>query len=61
MGVCDLWKRPSFDRNKLLCECKDSWNKIVKIIQILVLKGFGIVYETFMVGEWCVILVPHRQ
>jgi hypothetical protein len=44
VGVCDLWKTPSFDINKLLCECKVSWNIIVKGIEILVLKGFTIVY-----------------
>jgi hypothetical protein len=32
-----------FDVNKLLYECKFLWNKIVKIIEILLLKGFGIV------------------
>jgi hypothetical protein len=48
---------PSFDRNKLLYECKISWNKIVKEIKILILKGFGIVYVKSIVGEWCGILV----
>ncbi len=42
---------------------KASWNIIVKGIKILVLKGFGIVYMCVksMVGEWCGILVIHRQ
>ncbi len=30
-------------------------------IEILVLKGFNIVYVKSMVGEWCDILVIHRQ
>jgi hypothetical protein len=33
----------SLVRNKLY-ECNVSWNKIVKGIEILVLKGFDIVY-----------------
>jgi hypothetical protein len=35
----------SFDKNKLLYKCKVSWNKIVKGIEILILRSFGIVYE----------------
>jgi hypothetical protein len=52
---------PSLDRNKLLYECKVSWNKIVKGIEILILKGFGIVYVKSMVRKWCDILVIHKQ
>jgi hypothetical protein len=33
----------------------------VKGIEILVLKVFGVVYVKSMVGEWCGILVIHRQ
>jgi hypothetical protein len=33
----------------------------VKGIEIMVLKAFGVVYVKFMVGEWCGILVIHRQ
>jgi hypothetical protein len=33
----------------------------IKVIEILILKGFGIVYEKSMVREWCDILVIHRQ
>jgi hypothetical protein len=51
---------PSLDRNKLY-EYKFSWNKIVKTIEIFVLKGFGIVYVKSMVGIWCDILIIHRQ
>jgi hypothetical protein len=51
VGVYDLWKTPSFDRNKLLYECKTLWNKIVKGIKILVLKGFNIIYVKSMIGE----------
>jgi hypothetical protein len=42
---------------------KASWNRIVKGIKILILKGFNIVYMCVksMVGEWCDILVIHRQ
>ncbi len=58
-----MWplETPSFDGDKLLCECEVSWNRIVRGIEILVLKGFGIVYMNSMVGEWCVILIIHRQ
>jgi hypothetical protein len=42
---------PSLDRNKLLYECKISWNRIVKGIKILILKGFDVVYEKSIVGE----------
>jgi hypothetical protein len=49
MGVCDLWKW--FDKNKLLHECKMLWNRIMKGIEILVLKGFGIIYVKSLVGE----------
>ncbi len=52
---------PSLDRNKLLYEYKISWNKIVKRIEIFVLKGFGIVYVKSMVGKWCGILVIQGQ
>jgi hypothetical protein len=51
---------PSFDINKLY-EYKVSWNKIEKGIDILVLKGFSIVYVRSMVGKWCGILIIHRQ
>ncbi len=54
-------KTLSFDRNKLLRECKVSWNRIVKGIEILVLNFFDIVYEKSMVGKWCGILIIHRQ
>jgi hypothetical protein len=42
-------KTPSFDRNKLWNECKVSWNKIVKGIEILVLINFGVIYVKCMV------------
>ncbi len=32
----------------------------MKGIEILVLKGFGIVYMKSMVGKWCDILIIHR-
>jgi hypothetical protein len=41
---------PSIDKNKLY-ECKVSWNRIVKGIEIFVLKGFGVVYVKSMVGK----------
>jgi hypothetical protein len=44
MNVCDLWKTFSFDKKKLLYECKVLWNRIVKGNEIVVLKGFGVVY-----------------
>ncbi len=52
---------PSLDRNKLLYEPKVSWNRIVKGIDIFVLKGFGVVYVKFMIREWCDIIIIHRQ
>jgi hypothetical protein len=54
---------PSFDENKLLYECKVSWNKILKGIKILVLKFFDIVYVCVksMVREWCDILFIHKK
>jgi len=48
-------------RNKLLYECKISWNRIVKGLEILVLKGFGVVYMKSMIGKWCGLLIIHRQ
>ncbi len=51
---------PSLDRNKSLFDRKVSWNKIVKGIRILVLKGFGIVFVKSMVKEWCDILVMYK-
>jgi hypothetical protein len=39
---------PSLDGNKLLYEYKVSWNIIVKGIEILVLKSFGVVYVKSM-------------
>ncbi len=39
-------KTLSFDKNKLLYECKVSWNKIVKRIKICFLKGFGVVMSS---------------
>ncbi len=39
-------------------EYKVSWNKIVKGIKILTLKGFGVIYVKSIVEEWCDI---HRQ
>jgi hypothetical protein len=50
----------SFDKNKLWYECKTSWNKIVKGTEILILKGFDVVYVESMVGEWCGILIIHK-
>jgi hypothetical protein len=53
VDLCDLLQTPSFDENKLLYECKVLRNKIVKGIEILVLKCFNIVYVfvKYMVGE----------
>jgi hypothetical protein len=58
-----LWslETPLLDRNKLLYNVKTLWNRIVKGIEILVLKGFNIVYEKSMVGELCGILITHKQ
>jgi hypothetical protein len=51
----------SFNKNNFLYEYNFLWNRIMKEIVILILKGFGIVYVKFMVGEWCDILVIHKQ
>jgi hypothetical protein len=44
MFVRPLETQP-FEENKLLYKCKVSWNIIVKGIEILIFKGFGIVYD----------------
>jgi hypothetical protein len=38
-------------------------NIFVKGIEILIFKGFGIVYDYVksMVGEWCGIIITHRK
>ncbi len=51
----------SLDRNKLLYECKISWNKVAKGIENSIFKGFGIIYVKSTIGKWCGILVIHRQ
>jgi hypothetical protein len=43
-------KTPSLHENKLY-ECKILWNKIVKGIEILILKGFNIMYDKPVIGE----------
>jgi hypothetical protein len=45
-------ERPSLDENKLH-ECKISWNKVEKGIEILIFKGFSKVYDCvkYMVEE----------
>ncbi len=52
---------PSLYKNIFLYECEDSWNKIMKGIKILVFKSFNIVFVKSMVGEWCEILIIHKQ
>ncbi len=44
MGVCDLWKHLHLIKISCSMNIKASWNKIMKGIQIFVLKGFCIVY-----------------
>jgi len=64
VDVCDLvtfGKTPSLDKNKFLYEYKVLWNRIVKRIKILILKGFGVVYIICIVKEWCGILIIHKQ
>ncbi len=59
-----MWplETPSLDMNKFWYECKILWNKIVKGIEILVLKGFiKNIYVKSMIGEWCGILIKHIQ
>ncbi len=51
----------SLDRSKLLYECKISWNKVAKGIEILIFKGFDIIYVKSIVRKWCGILIIHRQ
>jgi hypothetical protein len=60
VGVCDLWKDLHFDKKKLY-GCEVLWNIMMKGWEIFVLKSFGVVHVKFMVGEWCGILVIHRQ
>ncbi len=38
-------KIPSLKKNKLLYECKTSWNIIMKEIEILIFKSFGVIYN----------------
>jgi hypothetical protein len=38
-------KIPSLEKNKLLYECKALWNIIMKEIEILVFKSFGVIYN----------------
>ncbi len=56
-------KTLSLDENKLLYECKVSWNKIVKRIEIFIFKGFGKVYDyvKYMVEKWCGIIITHKK
>jgi hypothetical protein len=63
VGVYDLWKHLHLIEISCRMSIKVSWNIVVKIIEILILKGFGIVYVCvkFMVGEWCGILVVNRK
>lgn len=64
MGVCELWKHLHLIEKKNCCiSVKVSWNIIVNGIEILILKGFGIIYVCvkFMVGEWSGILVVHKK
>jgi hypothetical protein len=43
-------KHLHLDRKKLY-ECELLWNRIVKGMEIFVLKSFGVVHVKFMVGE----------
>jgi hypothetical protein len=54
---------PSLNENMLLHEWKVSWNKIMKGIEILILKGFGMVYKCVkpMVRKQCGIIIIHRK
>jgi hypothetical protein len=61
VGVCDLWKHLHFYKKKLLHECKFVYNRIMKGVEIFVLKGFGVVHIKFMIGEWYSIVLIHRQ
>jgi hypothetical protein len=56
-------ERPSLDENKLLHECKISWNRIEKGIKILVFKGFskGYDYVRYMVRKWYDIIITYRK
>ncbi len=38
-------KIPSLKKNKLLYECKASWNRIMKRIEIIVFKSCGVIYN----------------
>jgi len=58
----DFWKTLLLGENKFY-ECKVSWNRIVKGIEILIFKDFCIVYECvkFIVGKWCGMIVIHKK
>ncbi len=49
----------SFDENKLLYECKFLFNKIVKRIEITLLKKIYIIYVCvkYMIREWHDVLI----
>jgi hypothetical protein len=63
MNVCDIWRHPHLMKTSGWYECKFSWDRIMKGIEIFVLKSFGIVYVCVksMVGEWCDILFIHKK
>ncbi len=44
MNVCDIWRHPHLMKTSGWYECKFSWDRIMKGIEIFVLKSFGIVY-----------------
>jgi hypothetical protein len=47
----------------MLYEHKVSWDKLVKIIKILIFNFFDIVYECVksLIREWCDIIVIHAK
>jgi hypothetical protein len=60
VSVCDLWR----DLHLIKINCCMNvkfMDKIVKGIEILILKGFNIVYVKSMVGKRCGILIIHKQ
>ncbi len=58
-----MWplETPSLNKNKLLYECKVSWNIIMKRIEIFVLKGFDIIYVKSILEKWCGIPIVYKQ
>jgi hypothetical protein len=62
VSVCDLCKHlPLIEISLMNIKFHEIKLWIAKKIEILILKGFNIIYVKFMIGEWCDLLVIHRK